>query len=185
MLMPMLWTNVLDDDDLYDPMDTWYDPFDDMISLVPSREDIQNAKSIARHERKEGKREGRQLRHELGQMDRMVRGMKTDVIDNGDHYTLKADLPGFDKKDIKVDLKDGVLTVSAKHTTGDQNDKKDENSENYVRHERTECSYERAFEVGEDVKPQDITAKYENGVLTLNVPKKKDEDKGTSRIAIE
>ncbi len=182
--MPMLWTNVLDDD-LYDPMDTWYDPFDDMISLVPSREDIQNAKSIARHERKEGKREGRQLRHELGRMDRMVRGMKTDVIDNGDHYTLKADLPGFDKKDIKVDLKDGVLTVSAKHTTGDQNDKKDGKSENYVRHERTECSYERAFEVGEDVKPQDISAKYENGVLTLNVPKKKDEDKGTSRIAIE
>lgn len=184
MLMPMLWTNVFDDD-YDDMMDPFYDPFDDMISLVPTRDEIESAKSIARHERKENKRENRQLRHELGKMDRMVRGMKTDVIDNGDHYTLKADLPGFDKKDIKIDLKDNVLTVTAEHTEGDDKDDAKKDDKNYVRQERTQCSYMRSFEVGQDVKPEDISAKYENGVLTLNVPKKQDDKNTATRIAIE
>ncbi len=94
--------------------------------------------------------------------------MKTDVVDNGDHFTITADLPGFDKKDISIALSDGVLTVSAHHE--ENADKKEEKTGKYLRRERSEASYERSFEVGREVKPEAISAKYENGVLTLNVP---------------
>ena len=96
--------------------------------------------------------------------------MKTDVVDNGDHFTITADLPGFDKKDISIALSDGVLTVSAHHEGNE--DRKDEKTGKYLRRERTEASYERSFEIGKEVKPEEITAKYENGVLSLNVPNK-------------
>ena len=96
--------------------------------------------------------------------------MKTDVVDNGDHFTVKADLPGFDKKDIKIGMTNGVLTVSASHE--ENKDEKDEKSGKYLRRERRTASYERSFHVGKEVKPEEIDAKYENGVLTLNVPNK-------------
>ena len=67
-------------------------------------------------------------------------------------------------------LADGVLTVNAHHEGNE--DKKEEKTGKYLRRERTEASYERSFEVGGDVKPEEITAKYENGVLSLNVPNK-------------
>lgn len=175
MFMPMVWTN--DFDDMMDPFDDWYDPFDDMISLIPTKDDVESAKSIERHARKEGKRYNRELRRQYNEMNRQFnemnrqmkkRAMKTDVVDNGDHFTIKADLPGFDKKDIRVDLQNGVLTVAASHT--ENNDQKDEKSGQYIRRERFLSSYQRSFEVGEDVKPEDIQAQYENGVLTLTVP---------------
>lgn len=84
--------------------------------------------------------------------------MKTDVVDNGDHFTVTADLPGFDKKDIKIGMQDGVLTVSASHE--ENKDEKDEKSGKYLRRERRTASYERAFRVGEDVKPEEILVKY-------------------------
>lgn len=185
----MVWTN--DFDDLMDDFDDFYDPFDDVISLVdaePTKDEIETAKSIDRHERKEGKRYARALRHSFNHMNQMMQknAMKTDVVDNGDHFTVTADLPGFDKKDINVGLKDGILTVSASHS--ENNDKKDEKTGKYLRRERTESSYRRAFNVGKDVKPEEINAKYENGVLTLNiphknaVPEKKDE---TNQIEVQ
>ena len=67
-------------------------------------------------------------------------------------------------------LADGVLTVNAHHEGNE--DKKEEKTGKYLRRERTEASYERSFEVGKEVKPEEITAKYENGVLSLNVPNK-------------
>ena len=97
-------------------------------------------------------------------------GMKTDIVENGNNYELKADLPGFAKEDINVDLKDHVLTISASHKANKE--EKDQKSGRVLRQERSTANYQRSFRVDEDVKPEDISAKYENGVLTLTLPKK-------------
>ena len=94
--------------------------------------------------------------------------MKTDVLDEGDHYLLEAELPGFNKEDIHVDLKDDVLTVSASHN--EESDDKDKKG-NYVRRERRYASYSRSFKVN-DLNTEDIDASYTNGVLSIRIPKK-------------
>ena len=98
-----------------------------------------------------------------------TKAMKTDVIDEGKDYKLEAELPGFQKEDIKLNLKDGNLTISASHKA--DNDEKDKDGK-YLRRERSYASYERSFHVGDDLKAEDIDAKYENGLLTVVVPKK-------------
>ena len=95
--------------------------------------------------------------------------MKTDVreTDDAKSYRLSIDLPGFKKDEITLDLKDGYLTVSAaKGLDKDEEDKKGR----ILRQERYAGSCSRSFYVG-DVKPEDIKAKYESGVLTVLVPK--------------
>ena len=168
MLMPMVWTN--DFDDFFD--DDWFDPFDDVVALAPTKDEVETAKSIDRHDRKEARKYYNGLRHGFNRLNNeLTRAMKADVIESKDgNYVVKADLPGFDKKDINIGLKNGILTVSASHS--ENNDEKDEKTGKYLRRERTSSSYQRAFNVGEDVKPEEISAKYENGVLTLTVPNK-------------
>lgn len=108
--------------------------------------------------------------------------MKTDVIEEDNDYKLKADLPGFDKKDIGIDLKGGVLTICANH----KENKDEKNSKGkYVRKERREMSYHRSFTVGDNMKPEDINAAYENGVLTIILPKKELEQKNDDVMKIE
>lgn len=94
--------------------------------------------------------------------------MKSDVKDVGDHFELDMDLPGFKKEDVKIQLKDGVLKVSA--TTKTENDQKDENGK-YIRRERFQGTCERSFYVGENLTEEDIKAKFLDGVLKVNVPK--------------
>lgn len=94
--------------------------------------------------------------------------MKTDVKENGDKYEVAVDLPGFDKDDVKVELRDGYLTIGAQKAVNKEN--KDEGK--YLRKERYEGSVSRTFYVGEDVTEKDINASYKNGVLTLELPKK-------------
>ena len=94
--------------------------------------------------------------------------MKTDIRDIGDHYELDVDLPGVKKEDIKLQLKDGYLTMAAVQNTS--NDKKDENGK-YIRRERFVGSVSRSFYVGDAVKEADIHAKYEDGILKLTLPK--------------
>ena len=94
--------------------------------------------------------------------------MKTDVIDEGKNYRLEADLPGFNKEDIHIDLKNDMLTISASHD--EKKDEKDKDGK-YIRRERRSASYQRFFRV-EDMKPEDIRAQYKNGVLTVTFPKK-------------
>lgn len=110
--------------------------------------------------------------------------MRTDVKEDENSYELQMSLPGIDKKDIKASLKDGYMTINA--STSRSNDEKDEN-DRYIRRERYQGSVSRSFYVGEAVKEEDIKAKYENGVLTLTVPKKVDESKVEEQkyIAIE
>ena len=94
--------------------------------------------------------------------------MKTDVKENGDKYEVSVDLPGFDKDDVKVELKDGYLTISADKGL----DKEDKKDKKYLRKERYEGSMSRSFYVGDEITQDDINASYKNGVLTLELPKK-------------
>ena len=93
---------------------------------------------------------------------------KTDIKDEGDHYELEADLPGFDKKDIHLDISGDTLRISAeRHSEHEETDKKGK----FIRCERTYGSYSRVFDLS-GIKSDEIKAKYENGVLKLNLPKK-------------
>ena len=95
--------------------------------------------------------------------------MKTDIKEHDNCYDLTIDLPGVKKEDIKAELNDGYLTVSAESDTS--KDEKDENGK-YICRERYTGSYSRSFYVGDAVTEQDIGAKFENGTLKLTVPKK-------------
>ena len=100
--------------------------------------------------------------------DRSLGELKTDIKDTGDSYTLEADLPGFKKEDIKVDIDDDILVIKAEHS--EDKDEKNDNGD-YIRRERYYGSYTRSFNVSE-INVDGITASYENGVLTLTMPKK-------------
>ena len=94
--------------------------------------------------------------------------MKTDVRELDGSYELDIDLPGFKKDEIRVDLKNGYLTIGA--TKGVDKDEKDKNGK-YIRRERYAGVCSRSFYVGNVVRPEDISAKYEDGILKLSVPK--------------
>lgn len=92
---------------------------------------------------------------------------KTDVTDEGDHYLLEADLPGFEKKDISLDIQGDTLTVRAeRHSKVEEKDQKDK----VIRMERSYGSYTRSFDIS-GVDPENIKAKYDNGVLKITLPK--------------
>ncbi|MBP3519751.1 MAG: Hsp20/alpha crystallin family protein [Oscillospiraceae bacterium] len=105
---------------------------------------------------------------------------RTDIRDAGDSYVLEAELPGFNKEDINLDLKDGILTITAAHTESTE-DKGDNGS--YIRRERRYGSFQRSFDVT-GIEETGITAAYLNGVLTLTLPKAKPAEPETRRIAI-
>lgn len=95
--------------------------------------------------------------------------MKTDVKETKEGYVLTVDLPGVKKEDLKAELKDGCLTISA--TSNQSNDETDEEGR-YIRRERFSGSFSRSFYVGDYLTQEDIKARFENGILTLNIPKK-------------
>lgn len=95
--------------------------------------------------------------------------MKTDVRDHEDHYEVDIDLPGFKKEELSLELKDGYLIISA--SKGLDKEETEEKSGRFVRRERYAGSMSRSFYVGEDMKQEDIHAKYESGVLMLDIPK--------------
>ena len=94
--------------------------------------------------------------------------MKTDVRETDSTYEIDVDLPGFKKDEINVDLENGYLTISA--SANNSKDEKDDNGR-YIRRERYSGSCSRSFYVGDQVTEADIKAKFENGTLTLLVPK--------------
>ena len=97
--------------------------------------------------------------------------MKTDVKDTDQGYEITMNLPGVKKEDVKAELKDGYLTISA--VSNSKKDEKDGKGR-YIRRERYSGSCSRSFYVGEDVGQEEIKAKFENGTLTLLVPKKEE-----------
>ena len=92
--------------------------------------------------------------------------MKTDIFDKGNKYLLNIEVPSFEKKDIKLSLKDGYLIVSAERKT---EIKKDE----VLYAERFLGAVERQFYVGDKIKKEDISAKMENGLLEILISKPK------------
>ena len=95
--------------------------------------------------------------------------MRTDVKEKDDAYEVEIDLPGFKKDEIKAELENGYLTISA--TKGANNDEQDKKGK-YIRRERYAGTMQRSFYVGDDVTQEDIKAKFENGILRLSIPKK-------------
>ena len=95
--------------------------------------------------------------------------MKTDIKEHDGGYELTVDLPGVKKDDIKAELNDGYLTITAESDTS--KDEKDEKGK-YICRERYSGSYSRSFYVGDAVTEEDIKAKFENGTLTMDIPKK-------------
>ena len=111
------------------------------------------------------------------------REMLTDVREHEDHFDVQMDLPGFKKEDINIQLKNGYLTVSASKGL----EEKEENKEGkIIRRERCSGTMSRSFYVGEELTSEDVKARFEDGVLTLIVPKKeKKEIVENTRISIE
>lgn len=103
---------------------------------------------------------------------------KTDIVDKGGYYELKADMPGFEKQDIHLDVEGDQLTIHAEHS----NHSEDQQNQ-YVRQERSYSSVARSFNIA-DIKADEITASYERGVLTLTLPKKNPPEQ-SRRITIE
>ena len=106
---------------------------------------------------------------------------RTDSKDEGDHFLLEADLPGFRKEDIDLHLQDGLLTITAKHDETSEN--KDENGK-YVCRERRVGSFTRSFNVS-GIQEDAISASYENGVLKLTLPKQGEPEPQSRKIAIQ
>ena len=97
--------------------------------------------------------------------------MKTDVKETEHGYEVAIDLPGFKKDEVKAELKDGYLTISA--ARGLDKDEQDKNG-TYIRRERYAGNMSRSFYVGEDITETDIHAQFENGILMLDIPKKEE-----------
>ena len=123
--------------------DCWRDPFDDFGSFFPAFFDNCD-------------------------LEKSFPGFKTDVMEKDGNYVLQAELPGFNKEDIHIDLKDDILTISASHK--EEKNEEDKNTK-YIRKERHTSSYSRSFRVA-NVTHEDINAAYNNGVLEVTFPKR-------------
>ena len=105
---------------------------------------------------------------------------RTDIRDQGDKFLLEAELPGFNKEDISLELKEGILTIKAEHK--ENHDQKDEQG-SYIRRERRYGSFSRTFDVT-GIDESAITAAYNNGILELTQPKLAPVVPETRQIAI-
>ncbi|MDO4567038.1 MAG: Hsp20/alpha crystallin family protein [Oscillospiraceae bacterium] len=112
-------------------------------------------------------------------MSREPMGFKTDIKDRGESVLLEAELPGFSKEDISIDVNAGTLTVKAEHKSENE-----EKKENYIRRERSYGSFVRSFNI-DGIDTEAIKASYNNGVLSLELPKVKEVVPEVKKIAIE
>ena len=96
--------------------------------------------------------------------------MKTDVRERDDGYEVDIELPGFHKGEVQLSLENGYLNIVA--AKGLDKDEKDKKTGKLIRQERYAGNLSRSFYVGEDITEDDITAKLEHGVLSLQIPKK-------------
>lgn len=110
--------------------------------------------------------------------DNKVMNMNCDIYEKEGKYNVVLDVPGFNKKDIKIDVENGYLTVKAYHK--EENDEKDKH---YIKRERVYGSFKRQFYIG-DVDSEEIKAEFKDGTLRIVVPKV-EENKSKKTIEIE
>lgn len=114
--------------------------------------------------------------------------MRTDIKETDAGYEMEIDLPGFKKEEVKVELEDGYLTVSASKGFENKEAKTEKEAENghYIRRERYSGACQRSFYVGNAINEEDVKARFEHGILTLDIPKKNPEElEKKNYIAIE
>ena len=104
---------------------------------------------------------------------------RTDVIDTGDAFVLDAELPGFKKEDIKIDVENDCLTISAERKVDEE-----EKQKNFIKRERFYGSYSRSFDVS-GVNVDGIEAAYTDGILKLTMPKKVETIPASRRLEIK
>lgn len=110
------------------------------------------------------------------------RSMQVDVRDEGDRYVVQADVPGFAKEELHADVKDGVLTITAERK---QSEEARDDKGKYLYRERRYGKASRSFNL-DGIREEAITARFENGVLTLDLPKVQEAEKDAVRtIAID
>ncbi|MBR7007118.1 MAG: Hsp20/alpha crystallin family protein [Ruminococcus sp.] len=109
-----------------------------------------------------------------------LNSFKTDLKDEGDKYVMEAELPGFEKEDIKLDITGDTLCLTAEHKQENVENKDD----NYVYRERTYGSYQRNFDISA-INTEGIEAEYKNGILYLTLPKKEASKPETKRLEIK
>ena len=107
------------------------------------------------------------------------KGMRVDIREEDDRYVMEADLPGFRKEDIGIQLKDNIITISAEH-----NEDFEEKGDSYLRRERRSGRLVRSFMV-DNVKHDEVSARYENGVLRVTLPKENKRPAREKRIDIQ
>lgn len=110
-----------------------------------------------------------------------INSCRTDIRDAGDKYVMESELPGFEKEDIKLDINGDYLVISAEKKN-EQEDKAEDGR--YIRRERTIGTYKRSFGIS-DVNAEEISAEYKNGILTIELPKKKAREAVSKRLEIK
>lgn len=105
---------------------------------------------------------------------------RVDIRDADDHYEITAELPGIDKNDIHVHVRDGVLTLEAERSQ----EEKQEEKGRVIRQERRYGKFMRSFNLGADVQESDIRASFKDGVLTLAAPKAVEKEPERRRIEV-
>ena len=113
-------------------------------------------------------------------MDNFTSTFSVDVKDEGDKFVLEADMPGVKREDIHIDINDDVLTIAAEWNA----EKKNERQNGYIMNERRSGRASRSFTL-ENVKEDEISAEYKDGVLTLTMPKVTETRKSPRRIEIQ
>ncbi len=106
------------------------------------------------------------LLRDVGEISRLSWNPEVDIYDGDDTIVIKAELPGIDKKDIHVDVKDGVLILK-----GERSSDNEVKEDKYYRRERMFGKFERAFTLPADVNLDKIKADYTDGVLKIDIPK--------------
>ena len=115
----------------------------------------------------------------FGNQRNLISAFRTDVVDTGDAFKLEAELPGFDKEDIQIDIENDCLTISAERKAENKSEK-----DNYVKRERFYGSFTRCFDLS-GINVDGIEATYENGILTLTMPKKAAEIPASRKLEIK
>ena len=120
------------------------------------------------------------LRIKLFDEDPFFRTPLANIEEDNDKFNITSELPGLDKADLEITVKDGILEIK-----GEQKEEKEDKKEGFVRREYHSSSYYRSFNLPENIDEDKIDAKLDNGILKLTLPKKEEEKKEKKKIEVK